>query len=224
MVTSLKRSHACTATFSAPSPATGHHRPTPPPETPRHSQASLGQSPVESLLLSPGSWCTRFCLCPPRVHFPVLRKFWQLCGGINGDLLQEGLCCTQVSCTQSLCPCARPWPTCTSTGDTQTQFCLSLCGVPRPWCAQDLFEPSEHLWWEWGLILNAILPELLLCLWMWGISTWPVQQSTATAPDLGRGVSHSQFHILLIFPLLQLEILNSFNGTNMNLLIRSFDR
>ena len=25
-----------------------------------------------SLLLSPGSWCTRFCLCPPRVYFPVL--------------------------------------------------------------------------------------------------------------------------------------------------------
>ena len=92
MVTSLKRSHACTATFSAPSPATGHRQPTPPPETPGHSQASLGKSPVEPLLLSPGSWCTRFCLCPPRVHFPVLRKFWQLCGGVNGDLLQEGLC------------------------------------------------------------------------------------------------------------------------------------
>ena len=25
-----------------------------------------------SLLLSPPSWCTRFCLCPPRVYFPVL--------------------------------------------------------------------------------------------------------------------------------------------------------
>ena len=32
---------------------------------------------------------------------------------------------------------------------------LSLCGVSGPWCA--LFEPSEHLWWVWGLILNAIL-------------------------------------------------------------------
>ena len=61
MVTSFKRSHACTATLSAPNPAAGHHRPTPPLETPGHSQASLGQSPVGSLLLSPGSWCTRFC-------------------------------------------------------------------------------------------------------------------------------------------------------------------
>ena len=33
----------------------------PPPETPRHPQASPGQSPVGSLLFSPGSWCTRFC-------------------------------------------------------------------------------------------------------------------------------------------------------------------
>ena len=29
-----------------------------------------------SLLLSPGSWCTRFCLCPPIIYFPVLCKFW----------------------------------------------------------------------------------------------------------------------------------------------------
>ena len=44
--TSFKRSHACTATGSAPSPAAGHRQPTPPLETPGHSQASLGQSPV----------------------------------------------------------------------------------------------------------------------------------------------------------------------------------
>ena len=24
--------------------------------------------------------------------------------------------------------------------------CLSLCGVSGSWCAQGLFEPSEHLW------------------------------------------------------------------------------
>ena len=61
MVTSIKRSHACTVTLSAPNPAAGHHQPTPPPETPGHPQASPGQSPVESLFLSPGCWCTRFC-------------------------------------------------------------------------------------------------------------------------------------------------------------------
>ena len=36
MVTSLKRSHACTATDCVPNPAAGHPRSTPPPETPRH--------------------------------------------------------------------------------------------------------------------------------------------------------------------------------------------
>ena len=61
MVTSLKRSHAFAAALSAPSPAAGHRRPTPLLEAPGHSRAIPGQSPVGSLLLSPGSWCTRFC-------------------------------------------------------------------------------------------------------------------------------------------------------------------
>ena len=75
MVTSFKRSHACTAPLSAPNPEAGHHQPTPMLETPGHAQASLGQSLVRSLLLSPGSWCTRFCLCLPRVYFTVLCVF-----------------------------------------------------------------------------------------------------------------------------------------------------
>ena len=123
---------------------------------------------------APFSWvlvCIKFCLCPPRAYFPVLCMFWQLYSGINGDLLQEGLCHTQVCCTQSPCPCGSPLLTCTSTGDAQTQFCLSLwvpgSGVPGSWCTQGLFEPSKHLWREWGLILNAVLPLLPSC---WGFS------------------------------------------------------
>ena len=46
METFLKRSHACTATLGALNPAAGHHRPMPLLETPRHSRASLGQSPL----------------------------------------------------------------------------------------------------------------------------------------------------------------------------------
>ena len=173
-VTSFKRPHACTASLSGPNPEAGHHQPTPLPETLGHSQASLGQSLVGSLLLSPGSWCTRFCLCPPRVYFPVLCKFWQLYGGVNGDLLQEGLCHTQVCCTQSPCPCGSPLLTHTSSGGTQTQFCLSLCGVSGSWCTQGLFEPSECLWWRWGVTLNVNSPLL------------PSFQGFS---DLGRGVS-----------------------------------
>ena len=63
METSFKRSHACTAILSAPSPAAGHCRPIPPLDTPGHSWESLGQSLVGSLLLSPGSWCTQGSVC-----------------------------------------------------------------------------------------------------------------------------------------------------------------
>ena len=59
MGTSVKRSHACTATLNAPNPIAGHRRPTLLPDTPGHSQASLNQSLVRSLLRSPGSWCAQ---------------------------------------------------------------------------------------------------------------------------------------------------------------------
>ena len=44
---------------------------------------------------------------------------------------------------------------------------VCLCRVPGSWCAQGLFEPSEHLWHNWGLILNTNLPLLPSC---WGFS------------------------------------------------------
>ena len=55
METSFKRSLAHTAALSAPDPAAGHRQPMTPLETPGHSRASLAQSLVGSLLLSPGS-------------------------------------------------------------------------------------------------------------------------------------------------------------------------
>ena len=92
---------------------------------------------------------------------------WQLCYRVNVNLLQEGLCHTLVCWTQSLCPCSRPLSTYTSTRDAQTQFCLSLCGVPGPWCAQGWFEPCKRLWREWGLIVNVNTPLLPS---FWGFS------------------------------------------------------
>ena len=71
------------------------------PETLGHSQASMGQSLLGSLLLSSGSRCAQGFVCVLQESVsPVLCKFWQLYGGTNGDLLQEGLCHTQVCCTQ----------------------------------------------------------------------------------------------------------------------------
>ena len=122
-----------------------------------------------SLLLSPGSWCTQDFVCALQESVsPVLCKFRWLYGGVNGNLHQEGLCHTQVCCTQSPCPCGRPLLTCTFTGDTQTLKGRSgSVSVGSPGAYKILFEPSEHLWQVWGLILNAILPLQPSC---WGFS------------------------------------------------------
>ena len=52
-----------------------------------------------SFLLGPGAPGS-VCALPESVS-RVLCKFWRLYGGVKGDLLQEGLCHTQVCCTQS---------------------------------------------------------------------------------------------------------------------------
>ena len=91
-------------------------RPLPPApsllETPGHSQASPCQSLVGSLHLSPGSWCAQGLVCALQESVsPVLCKFWQPYGGVNGNLLQEGFCHTQICCFQSPWPCGRHcWP------------------------------------------------------------------------------------------------------------------
>ena len=67
--------HCCT---QCPQPYTGHHRPTPPPETPGHSWASLGQLLVGSLLLSPGSKV---------VFVPSKSLFLQSCVSFSGFMV-----------------------------------------------------------------------------------------------------------------------------------------
>ena len=91
MVTSFKWCHACTAALSAPDPAASHCRPMSLLETPGHSQSSLGQSFVESLLLSSGSWYAQGFVCALQESIsPVLCKFCWL----YSNLLQESLCHT----------------------------------------------------------------------------------------------------------------------------------
>ena len=143
-----------------------------PPETPGHSQASLSQSIVGSLLFSPGSWCTQGFVCALQKSVsPVLCKFWQLYGGVNCDLLQQGLCHSQVCFMQSLCPCGRPLLTHTSTGDTQTlKGRSSTVSVESPGAHKVLFEPSKHLWQVWGLILSAFCSSCHLA----GVSPLPL--------------------------------------------------
>ena len=166
MVTSFKRSHTgCTQCLQ-------HcRRPPLTHASTRDSWTLTGKSGSVSC----GGHCS--FLLGPGVHkilfVPSKNLFPQSCvssGGsmwVNGYLLQESLCHTQVCCTQSPCPFSSPLLTCTSSGDTQTQFCISLCGVSGSWCAQGMFEPSECLWWVWDLILNMILPLLPS---FWGFS------------------------------------------------------
>ena len=104
MVTSYKRSCANTATLSAPDPAAGH---TPEPylhyillDPHRQLWVSLLWGHC-SFLLSPG--VHKVLIVSPK-SFPSLCIFWQLYGGVIGDLLQEGLCHTQVWETQSPFP------------------------------------------------------------------------------------------------------------------------
>ena len=95
-----------TVAASVPDPMAGHCQPTPLLQAPGHSQASLAQSLVGSLLLSPGSWCTQGFVvsskgllpqscgsCVIKSHWPsksnslrVLRSFagftvWEICRG-----------------------------------------------------------------------------------------------------------------------------------------------
>ena len=116
---SFKMSCACT---QCPQPCSR-----PPP-----THASAGDSwtltrksrSVSCGVSAPFSWCAQGSVCALQESvFPVLCKFWQLYGGVNGNLLQDGLCHTQVCCTHSPCPCGSPLVIHTSSGDTQTQFC-----------------------------------------------------------------------------------------------------
>ena len=77
MGTSFKRTYVRTVGFSTPAPTAGQCQPMPLPETPGHSQKSLTQSPLGSLLLSPRSWCAQGFLCALQESVsPLLWKFY----------------------------------------------------------------------------------------------------------------------------------------------------
>ena len=115
--------------------------------------------------------CVCVCVCVPSESLsPVLCKFWRLYDWVNGDLLQEGLCLTQVCSIQIPYPCSRPLLTCASTGDPQTLKGRSdSVSVDSLGAHKILFEPSGSLWLAWGLILNVILP-LLLSYWVFSFA------------------------------------------------------
>ena len=110
--------HCCT---QCPRP---HSRPLLTHASARNSWTPMGKSgSVSCGVTAPFSWvlCAQAFVCAlQELVSPVLCKFWRLYGGVDSDLLLEGLCYTQVYCTQSPYPCSRPLLTHTSIGDTQT--------------------------------------------------------------------------------------------------------
>ena len=90
--------------------------------------------------------------------------------------LQEGLCHTQVYCTQSPCPCSSPLLTHASTRDSWTltgKFVSVSCGVSAPFswvlvaqafvCAlQESVSPALcNFWWFYGGVNGNLLQESL---------------------------------------------------------------
>ena len=164
IITFFKRSNASTASLRAPDPVPGHCWPMPLSETPGHSRASLGQSLVGSVLLSPGSRCTQGSVYAlPESVFPVLCKFWWLHGGVNATSSKRAYAIPRSAAPRALTPAAgHCW-------HIPPQEMLKHSGrsgslsVESPGVHKVLFEPSEHLWWLWGLILTEHLWQV------WGL-------------------------------------------------------
>ena len=124
--------------LSAPSSAAGHHRPMPLLETPGHSWASLGQSLVGSLLLSPGSWCKQSSVCA------LQQSISQSCVSSGSSMVGLMVTSSKTSYARPKSAGPEPLSLLQSTADPylhrrcSTQFCPSLCGVPGS-CAHKVY-------------------------------------------------------------------------------------
>ena len=181
--------------LSAPSSAAGHHRPMPLLETPGHSWASLGQSLVGSLLLSPGSWCKQSSVCA------LQQSISQSCVSSGSSMV--GLMVTSSKRAHAIPKSAVPraLPLWQSTADPYLhQRCSNIVLSQSLWGSW-VIVPTRYVWAPWESLArvgfdskheftpSTILLGLLLCYWAWSISSWLLQQSAAAAPDLGCGLS-----------------------------------
>ena len=118
-------------------------------------------------------------------QYPIILPFHTVHGVLKARILNSLLQWT------TLCQTSPPWPTCP--------------GWPhRAWLSFIELEKAVVLVWLYWLVfcdydfsVSALwcplaTPTVLLGFllpWTWGISSWLLQQSTAAAPYLGRGVS-----------------------------------
>ena len=181
MVTSFKRSQACTTILSASDPAAGHHRPTPPPETPRHSW----QVWVSLLwVTAPFSWVSvhKLLLCPLRVRSPVLCKFWGLSGGLMATSSKSTYATPRSAAPRAPGPAAgHCWPA--PPQETLTHGSVSVSvGPPGPGvhtACLSLWAPLVGMGFDSKC--DFAPPTVLLGLfpWTWGVSSQLPQCHTA---------------------------------------------
>ena len=166
--TFFKRSRACTTAHSAPNPAAGHlltHPSTVDSWMDTHGQVWVNLLWCHWFFLL-GSWCTQDLVCT------LQESVSQSCVS-SGDCM-VGLLATSskraYAISRSAAPRA-PAPVAVHCWHVPPQKTLKhssvSVSVSGSWCTQGLFEPSEHIWQVWGLILNAVLPLLSSC---WGFS------------------------------------------------------
>ena len=174
-ITSFKSSHAGSAACSARNPAAGHRWPTPPPETPGHSRASLGQSLVGSQLSSPGSWCTQGSICA------IQESVSQSCESSGGSMV--GIMVTFSKRAYSLPRSAAPrapapvaghcWPIPLQETLKHSSVSVSVGslgpGVYKVW---DFWASLVGMGFDskWDFTPSTVLLGLFLWPWMWGIS------------------------------------------------------
>ena len=143
---------------------------------------------------------------------------------VNSSKRAYDACCGTQSAAPSPCPCGRPLLTRTSVGDTQTFKGSSgsvSVGSLGPCVHKVLFEPSEHFWQVWGLILNMSSPLIPSFLgfsfalgcgvsFFGGIQHSPDDDCSAVSCNFGlltREDEHTSFYSTILFhPGLKLSI------------------
>ena len=166
METSFKRSHACIDDDCPQS----WSRPRLTHASARDSWTLIGKSGTVSfgsLLLSPESLCTQGFVCALQESVsPVSVSSGSSIVGLMVTSSKKAYAITRSAAPEalSLQQATSDLFLCRRHSDTVLAQSLWVSGS---WCTLGLFEPSKCLWWVWGLILNAISPQLPSC---WGFS------------------------------------------------------
>ena len=186
---------------STPVPVAGHCSPTPLHKTLRHSQVGLTQSPLWSLLLSPGPWCAQILFVPSKCScFPqsyessLIKSHW--------PLKSSSLGISQILRLGRLTWCLEP-----------SQQCENFFGIivlqfmSHPLC-------RYGIWFYHNCSSHTASLWLLLCPWIWGVLCWwiPVSSFSGCSTvswDFGALAEEDEFmsfySAILIFSLLILH-------------------